>query len=185
MLDSAPAENPELRRRLYGLKAGLGRVIDGIHQVILELRPGVLDDLGLIPALRWYARSRLEPLGMRIDFHFTELNLGLTPEQETSLFRVFQEAINNIAQHSEAHSVRISVTSSGPGVTVTVADDGKGFNLSESMDLKASRRGVGLLGMRERLSPMGGELKIETSSGQGTCLSIKLPRAGEGRGITI
>jgi PAS domain S-box-containing protein len=182
LLGAAPAGDMEMRRRLYGLKAGLVRVIDSIHQVILELRPGVLDDLGLIPALRWYASSRLEPLGIWIDFFFTELNLGLTPEQETSLFRVFQEAINNVAQHSEAHTVRISVASGGQGVTVTVADDGKGFDLSEPMDLKASTRGMGLLGMKERLSPMGGELKIETFSGNGTCLSIQLPRAGEGRG---
>ena len=167
-----------MRRRLQQLKTGLGGLIDSVHQVIVELRPGVLDDLGLIPALRWYANSKLEPLGIRAAFHTPELSLGLTSERETALFRVFQEAVNNIAQHSGAHSVSVSVTAGAEDVLVTVADDGRGFDLSESMDLKATMRGMGLLGIRERLGPMGGELKIETRSGQGTRLYIRLPRGG-------
>jgi signal transduction histidine kinase len=184
MLDSLAPDNLELLGRLQRIKTGLWQIMDSVHQVILELRPGLLDDLGLIPALRWFAGSKLEPLGMDLAFDFTELNLGLSPEQETGLFRVFQEAINNVAQHSGARNVRISLTTGSRAVIVSVADDGKGFDPNEPMDLTTSTRGLGLLGMRERLSLMGGELHIETNPGQGACLYIKLPRDDESRKVT-
>ncbi len=178
LLDSPSAAGPELGARLLQIRTGLWRAIDRVHQVIVELRPSLLDDLGLIPALRWYAGSKLEPLGVRLTFDFTELSLGLSPEQETGLFRVFQEAINNVVQHARARSVSVSLTRTPGAVEVTVADDGQGFDPNEPFDLRAGTRGLGLLGMRERLSLMGGELQVDANPGQGVCVHIKLPRGG-------
>jgi signal transduction histidine kinase len=182
LLASLPLENEELVVRIKRLKAGIWEIIDGVHQVIVELRPSVLDDLGLIPALRWYTSSKLEPVGVRATFDFAELYLGLSSEQETGLFRVFQEAINNVAQHARAHTVRVSLARTSGAVLVTVADDGTGFDPNETMDLRASPRGLGLLGMRERLNLMGGKLDVETSLGHGTRLRIRLPLVSESRG---
>lgn len=180
LLDSSATESPELTGRLLQIRTGLWRAIDCVHQVILALRPSLLDDLGLIPALRWYASSKLEPLGVRLAFDFTELSLGLSPEQETGLFRVFQETINNVVQHASARSVSVSLTRAGEVVEVKVADDGQGFDPTEPFDLKTSSRGLGLLGMRERLSLMGGELQVDANPGRGVCVYIRLPRGVRG-----
>ena len=175
LLEKLPLEESSLRVRLGQLTAGIGDVIDNIQQIILALRPGPLDDLGLLPALKWYASMRLEPMGVEIDFDVADPQVHLSDEQEITLFRVVQEAINNIVQHAEASRVFLSIRFTDSLVVAQVIDDGQGFEAEEQFDLESGHLGLGLLGMRERVTLIGGRLDIQSTPHTGTQLRIHIP----------
>jgi signal transduction histidine kinase len=169
---TADCEN--LQEPLLGFKNSIWAIMDGIHRVILDIRPGLLDDLGLVPALRWYAEEKLRALGVDLTCDFTDVGAALSSEQETGLFRVMQEAINNIAEHSGALHVHLALLVTGDSVQAVASDDGHGFDPNEQMDFKTSTRGLGLLGMRERVALMGGRLQIASAPTDGTRVSVKI-----------
>ncbi len=175
LMERLPADLGDARAALRRLKAGVGHIIDEVQRIILDLRPGPLDDLGLVPALRWYANSRLEAAGVKVHFEVTGDEAGLSDEQEIALFRVIQEALNNILQHADAQHVRISIHFLSSKVIVRIEDDGIGFNVHESFGRMGERRGLGLLGMKERLSLVGGQLEMQSAPYQGTQIRIYLP----------
>lgn len=172
MLPVAPAV---MRAALRRLKARVGNVVDEVQRLILDLRPGPLDDLGLIPALKWYASSRLEAAGIALHFEVSGPEVCLSDEQEITLFRVVQEALNNILQHADAQNVHISIHFLSSKVVVRIEDDGVGFNVYESFGRMGERRGLGLLGMKERLSLVGGQLEMQSTPNKGTQIRIHLP----------
>ena len=150
--------------------------LDGVHKIIFDLRPSMLDHLGLVPALRWYADSRLAPKDVRVEIKELSRSRRLPAEVETALFRVVQEAINNIARHAAARNVRIEFEFDDQAVRVEVEDDGIGFDISSSQMISAENgRGLGLMGMQERIELLGGEIIVETNPGYGTLLKIQVP----------
>lgn len=166
------------RRRLEEAKALARKTLEGLHRMILDLRPSVLDDLGLFSAIRWCAERHLESQGIAVRCEFGELDRPLPPQVETPLFRVVQEAITNIARHAGAETVLIQSAVRGETLTIEIEDDGRGFDASTLSGPGATEKGLGLLGIRERVELLGGTVQIESAPGQGTriALAVPLPR---------
>lgn len=162
--------------RLAETKRLVGRMVDDLHRVIYDLRPSMLDDLGLLPAIRWYA-ERLSKRGVAVQFEFPDAPLDLSPEARTAVYRVVQEALSNIERHAQAETVLVACTVSPSELVVEVEDDGVGFDPEEMRQPRESGQGLGLLGMRERLSLLGGTCVVESQPGAGTRVVIKLPLA--------
>ncbi len=183
----------ERLQRICGLTQ---HTLDNIHKLIFDLRPSMLDQLGLVPALRWLAKTRLKPKGIHVTVEASSSVNSLdgeaefprlSPETETALYRVIQEAINNIARHAAARNVRIKMELQDGTAKVNITDDGIGFDLTElsmaaSQDnqdkdllLAGEMRGLGILGMQERIELLGGEMEIRTAPGSGTQIQIRVP----------
>lgn len=151
------------------------RMTDELHRLIMNLRPSVLDDLGLAAAIRWLADRELSTRGIAVRCEISDADVPLDDEVETALFRAVQEAIVNIGRHSGAETVLIQVGAEGNTLAVEIEDDGVGFEV-ESVGTRAeSLRGVGLMGMRERLDIIGGTLRIDSTPGSGTRIVMTVP----------
>ena len=146
-----------------------------IHRIILDLRPTMLDHLGLVPALRWYAESRFDGLGIRVSIREVGPARRLPPAIETALFRVVQEAINNIARHSRATRADFVLEFTPAQVQVWIKDNGKGFNPATVLSATDHQRGLGLMGMEERMTAAGGHLQIHSTPGDGTTIQLSAP----------
>jgi signal transduction histidine kinase len=166
---------PTSRELLAEARALTVRTLEELHRLIFDLRPSVLDDLGLLSAIRWYAERHLEPRGIAVRCEFSGIESRLAPELETALFRVAQEAITNIAKHSRAETVLIQCFERGDQVAIEIEDDGAGFSPDTLPPPAARERGLGLLGMRERVELFGGTLEIDSAPGRGTRIAISVP----------
>jgi len=143
-----------------------------VRDMALLLRPAMLDELGLVPALRWQAREVSRRTGLRVKMIADELNEDLPDLSRTCIYRVVQEALNNCVKHSRAKEVRVVIQRDVDGLSVSVQDDGAGFDPSRN-------KGLGLLGMMERVNALGGRLHIESQPGRGTVISTYVPLANE------
>jgi len=153
--------------------------LDGVHTITQNLRPSVLDDLGLESAIKWLLDTHLKERGVTYFFKmFGATDMRFSPEVEISLFRTIQEAIVNIARHAKAKHVLISMEIVGRMVSVLIEDDGQGFDLDlllqNTLNYKDGR-GLGILGMRERAYFIGGTLHLSSSLGSGTKITLKVP----------
>ena len=173
----------EIAHLLDTMRGVAQRTLDGVHKLIFDLRPALLDHLGLMPALRWLAKSRLEPAGVRVFIKETcprGRNVvdacRLPPETETALFRVVQEAVTNIVRHAMARTVRLTFNMHPDRVVIRIEDDGAGFDALELSLTPDSGRGLGLIGMQERIELVGGSFDLDTAPGQGTRIQIEAPR---------
>jgi signal transduction histidine kinase len=172
-IDSAlAAVKNGLTPRLDEVKALAVRTIEEVHRMVLDLRPSVLDDLGLVSAVRWYAERHLQARGIAVRCEFGEVP-SLRPEVETALFRICQEAMSNIARHAEADSVLVQVGVEAGALTVEIEDDGRGFDAGRAG--ASERRPFGLLGIRERVELIGGTVQIDSAPGKGTRVRVRLP----------
>jgi signal transduction histidine kinase len=139
-----------------------------------ELRPAALDDVGLAAALREFLRQWSTNRHLKVDFH-ASLGDGsrLAPDVESHLYRIVQEALNNVAKHAKAKHASVLLERRGEEVRLIIEDDGRGFDV----DAVRSKRdgGMGLAGMQERAAAIGGELQLESSPGKGTTLFGRLP----------
>jgi signal transduction histidine kinase len=179
----APAKDAEeVKARVAAIKPLAVRMLEEVRKLTLDLRPTVLDDLGLIPAIRWYAENRLKPQGIKVQLETAGIESRLPQELETTLFRVVQEAITNIARHSEAENVVITLDLSKTSVVIEVEDDGKGFDLNAVSRNVEKGQGLGLMGMRERVALFSGILSIDTTPASGTQLRIEVPLGGSTNG---
>jgi signal transduction histidine kinase len=168
------------RERLAEARSLTLRTLEELHRLIFDLRPSVLDDLGLLSAIRWYAERHLASRGISVRCEFSGIEARLTPELETALFRVSQEAITNIAKHSRAETVLIQVLERDDSISIEIEDDGEGFDPSSLPPPAARERGLGLLGMRERVELFGGTIEIDSAPGQGTRIAITAPIQASG-----
>ncbi len=146
-----------------------------VRNMALLLRPSMLDDLGLVAALKWQAREVTRRTGLNVKMVADDVAEDLPDSHRTCLYRVVQEALNNCASHSQASQVRVVVLRDQAGLSVTVQDDGIGFEPSRE-------KGLGLLGIEERIERLGGSFSIESKPGKGTVLSFHLPLVNDGRG---
>ncbi len=157
------------------------KAIDGIFNIIQNMRPSILDDLGLEAAIRWLLNSHLKEKGIgyfvRIDEKIKDIRFS--PEVEITIFRIIQEAITNIARHSRAENAFINMKLAEKDIVVEIEDDGDGFDIysvfNEAAMVNRTGRGLGLLGMKERASLIGGRLKICSSRDAGTRVIVKIP----------
>jgi signal transduction histidine kinase len=155
-------------------------ILDEIHKLIYELRPSLLDDLGLVVAVRWLADNNLVPVGIRVRFKITGKTVRLPSSLEIVLFRVIQEAVSNIARHAHAKNAAISLLFRKKVVKIKISDDGEGFDLAEAVSSRQRPRGLGLLGMRERVEQANGRLEIRSHpGGGGTEIDIEIPLSEE------
>ena len=145
-----------------------------VKDISLLLRPPLLDDLGLEPALAWLAEQFNRRTGIKCRFKASNLQEHLPDELKTCVFRVIQEAINNCEKHAAPTEVEICVDQTYDSLNICVEDDGCGFILTEK-NTPAMQAGLGILGMRERAVLLGGSLKIESAPGLGTKLTLSLP----------
>ncbi len=139
-----------------------------VRNMALLLRPSMLDDLGLVPALQWQAREVSKRTGVRVKVAAEEVSEDLPDEHKTSIYRIVQEALHNCVQHSEASIVRVTVRQEAGRILLAIQDDGKGFDAQQE-------RGMGLLGIQERVSHLGGTFSVESQPGRGAIVCIVLP----------
>ena len=167
--------NPdEFARSIAQTQRWVEKSVDIVHQFARELRPAVLDDLGLIPALHAFMKNFTAQTGVRA--HLTAF-VGveqLDTVRRTVLFRVAQEALLNVAKHAKASSVEVSIHKLPDCICMKIKDDGKSFDVQRLMQVKGSKR-LGLLGMRERLEMVGGRFEVESTRGEGTTVQALVP----------
>ena len=150
-------------------------ILQEINRIILDLRPTLLEDLGLLPALEWLAHQRLETAGVQVRVDSRPPHLRLPKHLEISLYRIGQEAINNIAKHAQATTVRIELARMGDEISLTVQDDGRGFDLDDVLANADDRIGLGIFGMKERARLIGGRFAIQSQPGHGAQISVIVP----------
>jgi signal transduction histidine kinase len=168
-------ESPEIKSQLERMHTLANTAVEELQRIILDLRPTILDHLGLIPALRWYAEARLGEMDIRFTLRETGTSRRLPANTEIALFRVVQEAINNIVRHSNALRAELVFHFTSSHLYVTIADDGKGFNIDQVFATMSPARGLGLLGMRERMDAIGGQLVLHSVPGRGTIVELSVP----------
>ena len=173
-------EPTAVSQRLETARSLATQSIAAIRRLVVDLRPAALDDLGLVPAIRAFARSRLEEKGIGLEMQVSGMTNRLSPAVETCLFRVTQEAVTNVIRHSEAKSAHIELQQDNGVVSLLVRDDGKGFDLHQILNSLDPARALGLAGMEERVSLLGGQLTVESSPGNGTLVRARIPTE-EGR----
>lgn len=150
-------------------------ILNDTRQLSRLLRPQILDDLGLVPALNWLLRSSAEPGGFQGVLHIESELPTLGEEVDTVLFRVAQEALNNVARHARASNVALRVHSREGLVYLLVLDDGVGCDPAQAFERATQGETTGLAAMRERVQLFGGELRLHSSLGAGTQLRVSLP----------
>ncbi len=158
----------ESRAQVEEIKSLVESTVRVVRNMALLLRPSMLDDLGLIPALRWQAREISKRTSMDV-IVAAELSADDFPDDyKTCIYRVVQEALHNCARHSHARTVRVRVQQTGGRIALSIQDDGLGFDASQM-------KGLGLLGIQERVNRLGGTCRVHSSPGHGTLLSVELP----------
>jgi len=164
----------ELRSELDQLYELSKQTYQGIKRYAQALRPGILDDLGLVPAIKWLAEEIHELSGIEIQVKTDDIML-LAPETQLVLFRIVQESLNNVHRHSGASEASITVEYQGAEIRVTISDNGKGFKLPRQLSEFAGQGKLGLTGMAERARLIGGELEVRSQIGKGTKITVKAP----------
>ena len=174
VIDSTAHQSPaQIMVTLHHAQTIVNDLIGRVRQISLDLRPAMLDDLGLLPSLVWLFERYRQQTGIEIEFsHFNIENLRFLSEHETAVYRVIQEALTNVARHAKTDRVTIQLWSDESSINARIEDHGEGFDLSAVLNSPKTR---GLLGIRERITFLKGKLWIDTSPGQGTSLSIELP----------
>ncbi|MGD1068750.1 MAG: histidine kinase [Bryobacteraceae bacterium] len=168
------AEDPgEARERVKSIESMAGKTLNVVRDLALLLRPSMLDDFGLVPALNWHAREMSKRTGLDIRIEAGEDSDTLPDEHKTCIYRLVQEALNNAARHAHARSLNVTVKNAGDRVLFSVRDNGVGFD-------KQTVRGLGLLGMEERVRRLGGKFGIDSQFGLGTNIHAELPLADQG-----
>ena len=167
-LAAKPGEDGVFRQGLKNIKMLAENCVNEARNMALLLRPSMLDDLGLVAALEWQAREVSKRTGLLVDIVDENVSDALPEEYKTCVYRIVQEALNNCSRHAYAKKAQVIVRQEPERLSLTIQDDGKGFDPSRV-------RGLGLVGMNERVSQLGGVLKVDSDHGCGTCLRVELP----------
>lgn len=169
-------ESSAAHAHLAGALELSARALTETRQLSRLLRPAVLDDLGLAPALHWLARSQRESIGLVVELDCRGLEVRLDSELETVVFRVVQESLTNVAKHAGANGARVEVARDGSRLALRVSDSGRGFDVARAARSTAGTGGgSGLRGMRDRVELFGGRLEVRSAPGAGTVVEAELP----------
>lgn len=175
MVEMSGIEDTEVKSILKKIHSIAVHAGTELTKLIRELRPTLLDTLGLSAALRHLAETNLIPRGINVSTEFKGIEQRLPSEIELALFRITQEAVSNIIRHSEAKKASISLECNANECTLQIKDDGKGFDVSQIKSIDDTGRGAGLFGMKERVTLVGGNCAINSQVGKGTNVVVKVP----------
>jgi signal transduction histidine kinase len=163
-----PKDRPEIQEQVSHMKSVGESAVKSVRNLALLLRPGMLDDLGLVAALEWQGREVSRNSEIEVDVQSENVAEDLPDDYKVTIYRLVQEALNNAVRHSGAHNARVRVEQSDGHIVTVVSDDGHGFD-------PRRQRGLGILGMEERVRRLGGELTIDSQPGQGSTVRAELP----------
>ena len=164
------------REQASNLRKLTGDTLSAIHDMALQLRPSVLDDVGLTAAIQQYARKYMHQYGTEVDVHFRGLEGNRLPsETETTLYRIIQEAMTNTAKYAKAGTISVLIECHDGQVRAIIEDDGQGFDVESLLSYAPKERKLGIFGMRERAELLGGKLSIESTPGRGTTVIADVP----------
>ena len=163
-----PPEDRVMQAQIAQIKSVAESAVKSIRDIALLLRPPMLDDLGLVPALEWQAREISRRSDMEVEVHSENVSEDLGDETKVTVYRLVQEALNNAATHASAKNAKVTITQNSDKITVEITDDGHGFD-------PARQRGMGILGMEERVRRLGGTSTIESALGRGATVKAELP----------
>lgn len=182
-VEEAPTE-AEMRQRLADLRCVLATTLTQVRQLAYELRPTILDDLGLVAALHRYAAQFGQRFGVSVEIQASGLNgQRLPPEVETTVYRVVQEALLNAARHAHCASISIILQARQNQLVAIVEDDGCGFDARQMFGAEDGKGRLGLYGMRERAELVGGQIEIESTPGHGCTIFLRVPWAQKMAGV--
>ncbi len=168
----APRDRAKVDEKVRGMKEQVDSTITSVQRIVAELRPGVLDDLGLVAAIEWQCRDFQRRTGIACRCTVSHEDLRVDPEYATAVFRICQEALTNVTRHAQATEVQVRLEDQGVGLLLEVSDNGRGIPHDRLADAKS----FGLLGMRERAGLLGGDVQINTRECEGTTILLRLPR---------
>ncbi len=174
-------DRTDLSERLQSVVGRIDGTIDAVRRIATELRPSVLDHLGLVAAIEWQAHEFEKLAGVAVRLSVSSATPTIDGATATTIFRILQETLTNVARHAEATRVEIVLEVGEPAVLLRVADNGRGIRETELRD----RRSLGLIGLRERAIASGGELMIEGRPGEGTVVSARIPSRPQARGQAL
>ena len=173
--DLLPPDDKIAQEQIGRIKTAAETAVKSIRDMALLLRPPMLDDLGLVPALEWQARETSRRGDMEVEVHAEELTGDLSDEVKVGIYRLVQEALQNAAAHAHAKNAKVIVRREGVSVVVEIIDDGRGFQPERT-------RGMGILGMEERVRQLGGTFFVRSAPGKGTTVHAELSIDGKGFG---
>jgi len=165
----------QAKEELQELKKLVRKSLQDVRKIIFDLRPMTLDDLGLIPTVRKYVEDFVEKTGLDIQIKVLAEEVDLRPSHEVVIYRIIQEALNNINQHAQAKRVDIKLELKHNLANVVIKDDGCGFNVGEVLENQVGKSSFGLLSMKERVELVQGSIKFESQRGKGTKITLKIP----------
>jgi len=168
-------ETQEARERIADTRVLAHSTLRAIRNLSIDLRPSALDDLGLLPALRWYVKEYQKKCSIEVEFHATGFKERLPAEMETALYRIVQECLTNTAKHANAKRVTITLKEETDRVYARITDDGKGFDYEAILKTPGQERGLGLAGMKERAVLLDGKLNIHSTAERGTIIEVSIP----------
>jgi signal transduction histidine kinase len=169
---AAQSDVRRIKGHVQNLKSITEDMLGNIHRLIADLRPSLLDDLGLVAAIEWYGQQRLKPY--RISFQLENTVEERLPRPvETALFRIVQEGLTNIVRHADARSVMVRLVQEHDQVALEICDDGVGFDPQRLDTMETGGRGLGLRGMSERATILGGAFELESAIGAGTTVRVR------------
>jgi PAS domain S-box-containing protein len=174
-LSQAIAGNPvTLQRKIARMHQVVENALDIVHRFARQLRPTMLDDLGLIPALETFMKSFMEDTGVRVRLKSVTALEQASDAVRTVLYRVAQEALTNVARHAKASCVEVSIQTDAGNIRMEIQDDGQGFEVDEKSDSAKCKR-LGLIGMRERVEMIGGTFCVDSAPGRPTTVRVEIP----------
>jgi two-component system NarL family sensor kinase len=175
LVDKLSGRGGPLRSEAVKLREMLGETAVIVERISRNLRPSVLDHLGLVAALRDASTEFGEQTGLAVEVRCEELPVRLPAGTELTLYRILQEALENVKQHGRAKHVMVSLSQQGDSVELVVKDDGIGFDVARNPSRRQGKQGLGLLSMRERATYVGGMLNIKSVPGKGTTIRVQTP----------
>lgn len=170
--DKSDISTELLKGELASMASILDSIIDSVRKIATELRPGILDHLGLCPAIEWQLEQFQKRTNISCDYDIPDLNVNFDKNETIIIYRIFQEVLTNIARHSKANKVHVSFSQNNGRLLLTAADNGIGFGVKDSYN----EHSLGLIGMHERALSIGGQLKIESTKGKGTTVTLMLDK---------
>jgi PAS domain S-box-containing protein len=173
LLRELPGDAEQQSNRAASIVRLADETIQGVRRISTELRPGILDDLGLVAAVEWAAEEFEDRTGTKCQLDVLQDDIAIDRPRATALFRILQETLTNVARHAHATHVNVRLARENGSLILDVRDNGKGISEEE----RSAGRSLGILGMRERVLVLGGELAIRGAPGKGTAVTVRIPEA--------
>lgn len=173
LIPSGDGNMTEVKRIAEWIRDATLQAVEDVRRTSLDLRPSILDDLGLVPALRWLVDRMNNESGINTRILVNGVKRKLSPQAEVTIFRVMQEALNNIMRHSKAREAVVTLEFATECLKITIGDNGQGFRPPKKFERLAARGKLGLIGIQQRIELLGGTFKIRSRLGEGTSLLIE------------